>query len=76
MTLCKEYTAGSQFTAYMAFINLSDVVGSYVSGWALLVLPAPVLGFSCGIVLLICMYVLFTLNKEISQAAKSLAPEM
>ncbi|QMU31417.1 MFS transporter [Adhaeribacter radiodurans] len=76
MTLCKEYIAGSQFTAYMAFINLSDVIGSYVSGWALLVLPAPVLGFSCGIVLFICMYVLYTLNKEASRIAESLAPEL
>ncbi len=76
MMLCQEYTAGSQFTAYMAFINLSDVVGSYISGWALLVLPAPVLGFSCGIVLLICMYILYALNKESSQVTKALAPEL
>ncbi|PSR54836.1 MFS transporter [Adhaeribacter arboris] len=76
MTLCTEYTAGSQFTAYMAFINLSEVIGSYISGWALLALPAPVLGFSCGIVLLICMYILYTLNNESSPTPKSLAPEM
>jgi len=76
MTLCRDYTAGSQFTAYMAFINLSDVIGSYLSGWALLVVPAPVLGFGCGVILFICTYVLYTLNKTSRSAAESLVPEM
>lgn len=76
MTLCKDYTAGSQFTAYMALINLSDVIGSYVSGWALLVIPAPVLGVGCGVVLFICLYVVYTFNKTTSRTAKSLVPEM
>ncbi|QNF31660.1 MFS transporter [Adhaeribacter swui] len=76
MTLCRDYTAGSQFTAYMALINLSDVIGSYLSGWALLVLPAPVLGFSCGVVLFICMYVGYTLNKSSAPTTKSLVPEL
>ena len=64
MTLCKNYTAGSQFTAYMAFINLSDVIGSYVSGWALLTIPAPVLGFSCGIIIFICMYFVIIFDRK------------
>ncbi len=53
MALCREQIAGSQFTAYMALINLSDVVGAYLSGWALLVVPAPVLGFCCGLIMLV-----------------------
>ncbi len=76
MTLCKDYTAGSQFTTYMALINFCEIVGSYVSGWALLVIPAPVLGVGCGVVLFICMYVVYTLNKTATRTAISLVPEM
>ena len=76
MTLCKDYTAGSQFTTYMALINFCEIIGSYVSGWALLVIPAPVLGVGCGVVLFICMYVVYTLNKSTTHTAKSLVPEM
>ncbi len=76
MTLCKEYTAGSQFTTYMALINLSDVIGAYVSGWALLVVPAPVLGFSCGLILFVCMYVIYTLNKEPNRTTQALVTEI
>lgn len=75
MTLCKEYTAGSQFTAYMAFINLSEVIGAYLSGWALLYVPAPVLGFSCGIVLLICGFKLYQNYKSTISATKIPVPE-
>lgn len=49
MSLCRQQVEGSQFTAYMAFINLCDVVGSYVTGWALTLIAAPWLGLSCGI---------------------------
>jgi MFS transporter, PAT family, beta-lactamase induction signal transducer AmpG len=72
MTLCREFTAGSQFTGYMALINLSDVIGSYVSGWALLAVPAPVLGFGCGLVIFVCVYVLYTFNKESYSPAEPL----
>jgi PAT family beta-lactamase induction signal transducer AmpG len=59
MTLCKRTIEGSQFTAYMAMINLSDIGGAYVSGWLLHVVAAPVLGFSCGVLLLVCSYALY-----------------
>lgn len=50
MALCRPQVEGSQFTAYMAFINFCSVIGSYFSGWALLVIPAPWIGIACGAV--------------------------
>ncbi len=41
-----------QFTTYMALINLSDVAGSYISGYALSLTSAPTIGFSCGLIML------------------------
>lgn len=52
MQLCRKEVEGSQFTAYMALINFSDVAGAFISGWLLRVVPAPVLGLGCGLVLL------------------------
>ena len=51
MALCRPQVEGSQFTGYMAFLNLCDVTGSYISGWALLVVPAPSLGLACGAII-------------------------
>ncbi|MBE7173061.1 MAG: MFS transporter [Williamsia sp.] len=48
MSLCRPLVEGSQFTAYMAFINFCDVIGSYVSGWALNWVKAPLLGLLCA----------------------------
>ncbi|MGM9509167.1 MFS transporter [Larkinella sp. GY13] len=65
MTLCRKEIAGSQFTAYMALINLSDIGGAYASGWLLEVVPGPLLGLSAGLVLLILLGWLARLqNKE------------
>ena len=50
MALCRDGIEGSQFTAYMALVNMADVAGNYVSGYALTVLPAPVIGLGCGVV--------------------------
>ncbi len=52
MTLCRRGVEGSQFTAYMALVNLSDVAGSYVSGYALAALPAPAVVCACGALVL------------------------
>ena len=52
MALCRRGVEGSQFTTYMALVNLSDVAGSYVSGYALTVLPAPAIGLACGALVL------------------------
>ena len=48
MTLCRRGVEGSQFTAYMALVNLADVAGNYVAGYALTVTSAPVIGLACG----------------------------
>ena len=52
MALCRDGVEGSQFTAYMALVNFSDVVGNYVAGYALAALPAPVIGLACAAVVL------------------------
>ena len=52
MALCRPQVEGSQFTAYMAFLNFCDVLGSYISGRALLYITAPWLGMGCGILIL------------------------
>lgn len=51
MALCRSQVEGSQFMGYLAFLNFCDVMGSYISGWALLVVPAPWLGLACGAII-------------------------
>lgn len=52
MALSRPSIAGAQFTAYMAFINLCDVGGSFLSGWSLTHFSGPlVCGLAGGIVL-------------------------
>ena len=53
MSMCDQEVEGSQFTAYMAIINFCDVAGSYVTGWALTLFPAPIIGFTCGVMMLL-----------------------
>ncbi|MEJ7587675.1 MAG: MFS transporter [Ferruginibacter sp.] len=65
MGLCLEKVEGSQFTAYLAFINLCDVAGSYVTGWSLGIVSAPVLGLGCGVFILLLLLFLKT-NKNYS----------
>lgn len=48
MSLCRPQVEGSQFTAYMAFLNFCDIIGSYVTGWALNWVQAPWLGLLCS----------------------------
>ncbi|MBC7921298.1 MAG: MFS transporter [Ferruginibacter sp.] len=50
MALCRKGVEGSQFTTYMALVNLCDLAGAYVSGHALAWISAPVLVFFCGMV--------------------------
>ena len=59
MNICDKEIAGSQFTAYMALINLADIGGAYLSGWLLLWLPGPLLGFCSGIILFLLTIILF-----------------
>jgi len=53
MALCRPGVEGSQFTAYMALVNLCDVLGSYLAGRALTVASAPVVAAACGLVVLV-----------------------
>ncbi len=53
MSLCRPHIEGSQFTTYMAAINFCDVIGSYLTGWTLLYLPAPWIEAGCGITVLL-----------------------
>ncbi|KAA3439229.1 MFS transporter [Rufibacter hautae] len=53
MAICDKRIAGSQFTAYMALINLSDVIGSFLCGWLLQVIFPPVIGLTAGFLLLV-----------------------
>lgn len=55
MALCLAKVEGSQFTTYMAIVNLCDVIGAYVSGWGMTITTAPVIGFICGTVMLIAL---------------------
>jgi PAT family beta-lactamase induction signal transducer AmpG len=64
MALCLKKVEGSQFTTYLALINLCDVLGSYVTGWSLTILPAPMLGLFCGIILLMVLLWLWKTNND------------
>ncbi len=49
MALCRKGVEGSQFTAYMALVNLANAAGTYASGYAQLSYPAPTIGLACGL---------------------------
>lgn len=55
MALCLKKVEGSQFTTYMAIVNLCDVIGAYISGWGMSVTTAPVIGFICGLLILVAL---------------------
>lgn len=58
MGLCIKKVEGSQFTTYLALINLCDVLGSYVTGWGLTKISAPTLSLSCAAGLLIFLIII------------------
>ncbi|MDQ2720498.1 MAG: MFS transporter [Bacteroidota bacterium] len=72
MGLCLKKIEGSQFTTYLALINLCDVVGSYVTGWSLGSFSAPTLGLACGIFLLAILLYLKSKNYNIIPDPSSL----
>lgn len=53
MALCRPGVEGSQFTAYMALVNLCDVLGSHLAGRALGVVTAPSVAAGCGLIVLL-----------------------
>lgn len=52
MAFCRPRIEGSQFTTYMALVNLCTVTASYLNGWLLEVTTAPVIGLGSGVLLL------------------------
>ena len=48
MAFCRPKIEGSQFTTYMALVNLCGVASSYLNGWLLEVTTAPLIGLACG----------------------------
>jgi PAT family beta-lactamase induction signal transducer AmpG len=72
MALCKAPVEGSQFTTYMALINFAGILGAFITGWALHVVPAPLLGMGCGVIILVCIY--FTVGDRRSAMAPIDAP--
>jgi len=52
MSFCRPRIEGSQFTTYMALVNLCTVAASYLNGWLLLITSASVIGLVCGTLML------------------------
>ena len=63
MGLCVKKVEGSQFTTYLALINLCDVAGSYVTGWSLTQISAPAIGLICGLAEL-CVLIIIKFRKN------------
>ena len=51
MAYCRPRIEGSQFTTYMALVNLCTVAASYLNGWLLEITTAPIIGLGCGLLL-------------------------
>ncbi|GAB3951578.1 muropeptide transporter [Spirosoma harenae] len=63
MMLCRKGVEGSQFTTYMAFVNLSDIAGSFLAGHALAYFQAPTIGlFAGGLACLATLLIGFSLR--------------
>ncbi|MGI4739634.1 MAG: MFS transporter [Janthinobacterium lividum] len=56
MSFCRPRIEGSQFTTYMALVNLCTVTASYLNGWLLELTTAPVIGLGCGVLLLALVF--------------------
>ena len=52
MALCRPRIEGSQFTAYMALVNLCGVAASYLNGWLLAITTTPIIGLCSGMLVL------------------------
>ncbi|GAB3807885.1 muropeptide transporter [Spirosoma humi] len=63
MAICRPGVEGSQFTTYMAFINLSDIAGSYLAGHAQAYVSVPTIGLVAGGLAVVAMLTaLFTIR--------------
>jgi PAT family beta-lactamase induction signal transducer AmpG len=69
MAICRKGVEGSQFTTYMALVNLTDIAGAYLSGQAMTWVKAPVIGLIGGaLVLLAALLVFASARKQDLQA--------
>lgn len=59
MAICRKGVEGSQFTTYMAFVNLCDIAGTYLSGEALNFFSAPTIGLFAGGIAVAALLVIF-----------------
>lgn len=57
MGICRKGVEGSQFTTYMAFVNLSDIAGTFLAGYALLHLGANTIGLFAGGLAMVAVFV-------------------
>lgn len=64
MNMCRLKVQGSQFTAYMALINFSGIVGGYAIGWAQTFVKVYWLGLFSGIVIITALIYLQIKNKH------------
>jgi PAT family beta-lactamase induction signal transducer AmpG len=71
MSLCRRGIEGSQFTMYMALVNLCDVVGAWVSGHAQRWLSAPTLGIGCGLLIICALATVLAVSRRVRMAAVS-----
>lgn len=63
MSICRKGVEGSQFTTYMAFVNLCDIAGTFFAGQALLFFAAPTIGlFAGGLAVVGIIVTVFTLR--------------
>ncbi|NML67242.1 MFS transporter [Hymenobacter sp. RP-2-7] len=62
MAFCRPRIEGSQFTTYMALVNLCGVTASYLNGWLLEITTAPIIGFGAGLLLTGLLLALHLLN--------------
>ncbi|MBC8155466.1 MAG: MFS transporter [Bacteroidetes bacterium] len=64
MALCRRDVEGSQFTTYMALVNLCDVAGSFISGHVQMVVKAPLIGLLCGVAILSALAVTLWVDRQ------------
>lgn len=73
MAICRKGVEGSQFTTYMAFVNLSDIVGSFIAGHALTYISAPTIGlFAGGLAAVATVTIFFTVRHYTLRDTKSI----
>ena len=46
---------GSQFTTYMSIVNLSDLLGAFISGQLQRFFPAHVIGIGCAVLIIVAL---------------------